>query len=276
MLENDLNQQQVDQFIEDGFVHLEEVVPAEVVAAGQEAIWSDIGMRREDPASWTAPVVRVLPTDARPFSAAFENPRLFTAFDQLVGVGRWQHRPHLGQFVVRFPHHADPDDTGWHVDESFPPQGRVDADFDYSHWRVNLLSRVRALLLLFLFSDVGPDDGPTRIRVGSHLDVPSLLRPAGLEGLPFSMATTRAAQASASRRVTLATGRAGDVYLCHPFLVHAGQSVEGGSPRLVSQTPLVSQEPVILDQPAEADSPIESAIRRGLMDRAHDTSSGPR
>jgi len=268
MVENALHQQEVDRFVADGFVRLDAVVPAEVVAAGQEAIWSDIGMRPGDPGSWTAPVVRVVPSDARPFSAAFDNPRLFTAFDQLVGVGRWQHRPHLGQFIVRFPHRAEPSDTGWHVDESFPAEGRVDAHLDFSHWRVNVLSRVRALLLLFLFSDVGPHDGPTRIRVGSHLDVPSLLHPAGVEGLPFSIATRLAAQASASRPVTLATGRAGDVYLCHPFLVHAGQSVKGQNPRVVSQTPLVSEEPVILDQPAEADSPVESAIRRGLMEQA--------
>jgi hypothetical protein len=30
-----------------------------------------------------------------------------------------------------------------------------------------------------LFSDVGEDDAPTRIRVGSHLDVPAALAAAG-------------------------------------------------------------------------------------------------
>ena len=37
----------------------------------------------------------------------------------------------------------------------------------------------RALLMLFLFSEVGEDDAPTRIRVGSHLDVPPVLAPHG-------------------------------------------------------------------------------------------------
>lgn len=37
--------------------------------------------------------------------------------------------------------------------------------------------------MLFLFSDVGEDDAPTRIRVGSHLDVPAALAPAGDEGM---------------------------------------------------------------------------------------------
>ena len=33
----------------------------------------------------------------------------------------------------------------------------------------------------------------------------------------------------------LATGTAGDVYLCHPFLVHAAQRHRGSSPRVLSQ-----------------------------------------
>ena len=56
---------------------------------------------------------------------------------------------------------------------------------------VNLSSRERALLMLFLFSDVGPDDAPTRIRVGSHLDVPRVLEPAGEAGLPYQQVVPR-------------------------------------------------------------------------------------
>ena len=245
MIESPLTETEVDQFIEDGYLHLGAVVPKEVVAAGQEIIWSDLKKSPDDPASWTEPVARVFPSDARPFAAAFDNPRLSGAFDQLVGPGRWQPRSHLGLFVVRFPHRADPTDTGWHVDESFPPDGYLSEAFDFSHWQVNILCRERALLMLFFFSDVGPDDAPTRLRVGSHLDVPALLRPAGSTGMSFSRATALAAKASQSRPVTFATGRAGDVYLCHPFLVHGVQSVRGGNPRLMSQTPLLSKEPVI-------------------------------
>jgi len=38
--------------------------------------------------------------------------------------------------------------------------------------------------MLFLFSDVGEDDAPTRILVGSYLDAPRILEPAGDERLP--------------------------------------------------------------------------------------------
>jgi hypothetical protein len=41
------------------------------------------------------------------------------------------------------------------------------------------------LLMLFLFSDVGIDDAPTRIRVGSHMDVARFLAPAGEDGRSY-------------------------------------------------------------------------------------------
>jgi len=39
--------------------------------------------------------------------------------------------------------------------------------------------------MLFLFTDVGLDDAPTRIVAGSHLDVPPVLEPIGDAGMHF-------------------------------------------------------------------------------------------
>jgi hypothetical protein len=50
-------------------------------------------------------------------------------------------------------------------------------------WRANVSSKGRALLMLFLFSDIGEADAPTRIRVGSHADIARTLAPAGDAGL---------------------------------------------------------------------------------------------
>ncbi len=43
--------------------------------------------------------------------------------------------------------------------------------------------------------------------------------------------------------VVAIAGLAGDVYLCHPFLVHAAQSHLGTTPRFLAQLPLYSTEP---------------------------------
>jgi hypothetical protein len=167
----------------------------------------------------------------------------------------------LEPFPVRFPHPDDPGDAGWHVDLSFPGE---DCDpnerHDFSAWRVNVTSRGRALLMLFLFSDVGTDDAPTRIRVGSHADMAKFLAPAGDAGMSRMVLDG----VGADRSVALATGGAGTVYLCHPFLVHAAQRHRGAVPRFMAQPPLALAEPYRLQRDDGGYSPVEIAIRRAL------------
>ena len=50
-------------------------------------------------------------------------------------------------------------------------------------WRANVFSKRLALLMLFLFSGVDEQDAPTRIRVGSHVDIARQLAAAGEAGL---------------------------------------------------------------------------------------------
>lgn len=188
-------------------------------------------------------------------------PVLHQAFDRLVGKGRWEARDGLGTFAVRFPHRVDPGDAGWHVDASFPGDDcNPNEQSDFSAWRVNVTSRGRALLMLFLFSDVGEDDAPTRIRTGSHMDMARHLEPAGEAG----MAHMNLSQMSANQPIALATGEAGTVYLCHPFLVHAGQRHRGSMPRFMAQPPLGLREPYRLNREDGVYSPVEMSIRQAL------------
>jgi hypothetical protein len=176
-------------------------------------------------------------------------------------VGRWFPRPSLGGFPIRFPHPDDPGDTGWHVEGGYLPDGGEDS------W-VNLRSRDRALLMLFLFSDVDQADAPTRIKLGSHLDVPPFLLPTGEDGMPaatLAQLMERAGRLDApDRTLALATGAAGDVYLCHPFLVHAAQPHHSSTPRFMAQPPLHPRGLLDLHRPDGAFSPVERAGRLGL------------
>lgn len=128
----------------------------------------------------------------------------------------------------------------------------------------NVRSRDRALLMLFLFTGVAEDDAPTRIRTGSRLDVPRVLAPCGEAGASMPRAAPATVAASAHRPVALATGRAGDVFLRRPFLVHAARPHHGTAPRLLAQPPLCPAVPLELERADGAYSPAESAIRRGL------------
>jgi hypothetical protein len=255
----ELSSGEIDQFIEEGYVRLDHAFPRELADECCEFLWRATGCEPGNPATWTQPVVRLGYLGQEPFRRAVNTPRLHAAFDQLVGPGRWLPRADLGTFPIRFPSLDAPGDDGWHIDASFPGE---DPNSFFS-WRVNVASRGRALLMLFLFSNVRQDDAPTRLRVGSHLDVARLLEPEGDAGLSFIEVAQRL-DSTSGRPVALATGEAGTVYLCHPFLVHAAQPHRGTQPRFMAQPPLHPAQPLQLHREDGAYSPVERAIRRGL------------
>lgn len=248
-----LNLGEIDSFVRDGFIRIKGAFPRLVAEQGRALLWKEMGLSADEPAGWSQAVIRLPGSGAEPFDRAVNTERLHRSFDQLVGPGRWIKRSGLGTFPIRFPHLPEPGDTGWHCDGSF-------GDWLY---RLNLRSRGRALLMLFVFSDIGPEDAPTRIRVGSHLDVPPILAPAGEEGMSFLDLAKRLG-ATSTRPIAYATGSGGDVYLCHPFLVHAAQPHRGTEPRFIAQPPLEPAQDLQIEKPDRAYSPVERAIRLGL------------
>ena len=233
----ELSTAQIEQFITDGFVRIDEAFPRALADAALAILWNATGCSPDDPATWTQPVIRLGMFTQPPFIEVANTPRLHAAFDQLVGRGRWRQPAAMGTFPVRFPSAVDPGDAGWHVDVSFATDTP-----DFLSWRANVHSKGRALLMLFLFSDVGERDAPTRIRVGSHADIARQLAPAGERGLTLRELAADGFAGSAHRPVVNATGDAGTVYLCHPFLVHAAQLHEGERPRFLAQPPLLPQD----------------------------------
>jgi hypothetical protein len=258
-----LSDAQIQQFIRDGYAKIEEAFPRGLADECRSILWRDTGCNESDPMTWTKPVIRLGIYEQEPFVRAANTSVLHTAFDQLVGPERWLPRMNLGTFPIRFPSSADPGDAGWHVDTSFPPETGDAADF--MNWHVNVTSKGRALVMLFLLSDVGKKDAPTRIRVASHLDVARILAPAGESGLSLRDLAVNSFAESARRREVLATGEAGTVYLCHPFLVHAAQRHRGVRPRFLAQPALVPRQPFLLARADDAYSPVEQAIRIALQ-----------
>ena len=172
---------------------------------------------------------------------------------QLLDPDDWLPRPDLGLFVVRFPTDVDPGDAGWHIDSSFEA-----AD---GRWFVNYRSRGRGLLLLCLLSDVGADDAPTRILPGSHRKMPPLLRPFGDEGV-FGL---HAPLPAPSGPIELATGEAGDIYVCHPFLVHAASWPHRGiAPRFVAQPPIALVDALHIRADVGDLSPVARVVRSAI------------
>jgi hypothetical protein len=254
---------ELDQFITDGYVAVREAVAADVITDCQDILWKELatrGVNRADRSTWTGPVIRLNSPGDGPFVAAGTAHALWGAYDQLLGAGTWwKHQGLGGTIPVRFPSEQDPGDAGWHIDGSFDgPDG--------SYW-VNVRSKKRGLLVLFLLTDVDDRSAPTRILKGSHLDVPRVLAPVGEEGISFAHVASRLPRSTFNRQRVLATGKAGDVYVCHPFLVHAASwPHRGRQARMIAQPGVGIREPFALrEEAAEGDvCPVEAAILRGL------------
>jgi hypothetical protein len=249
----------IERFIVDGFLVVRGAVDTGIVQTCVASIDDGLrvrGIDPHDPATWTKPVVRFSCPEGPAFAAAGTSPAICEVYDDLLGPDGWIRRPGVGgQIPVRFPSAIDPGDAGWHFDGSYDVGGQ---------WWANVRSRGRALLALFLFTDVGEHDAPTEILVGSHLDVPRLLLPFGERGIFHGDVELQ--RSTFRRRSVRATGRAGDVYVCHPFLVHRATWPHlGTGPRMLAQPAIDHHHPFGLrdDVPVCA---VERAILHGLRD----------
>jgi hypothetical protein len=245
---------EVDRFIREGYVAVRGAVDAETAAACREMIWQGMarrGVSRDDPATWP-PLVEIDDLLAAPFVAAGMSPALTAAYNELIGAGRWSPLTDVGAaVVVRFPS-EDRANAGYHIEGSYYGPGG---------WWVNVRSRARGLLALFLFTDVGPDDAPTRLVCGSHLMVPEFLAPYGEEGTCADAEFWRPSVLCLP--VAHATGSAGDVFLCHPFIVHtATWPHRGVGPRMIAQPAVHVADGFALD--GRDPSPVARAIAAGL------------
>jgi hypothetical protein len=243
-------------FIRDGYAAVRGAVDAATVAACRDLVWEGLarrGVRGDDPLSWPSLVV-FDDLGGGPFTAAGMAPALTAAYDELIGPGRWSPLLRAGDaVVVRFP-------AGDRANASFHIEGSYEGP-DGERWWVNVRSRARGLLALFLFTDVGEDDAPTRLLAGSHLVVPKFLAPYGEAG------TNADAQlwypSTLGRPVMHATGSAGDVFLCHPFIVHtATWPHRGAGPRMIAQPAVHAANGFTLD--GTDPSPVARAIVAGL------------
>ncbi len=254
-----LSKEQIEQFIYDGFVRIDNAFSNEVSNAALDILWQDIPFDRSNPESWTEPVIRLGMYSQEPFIKSLNTPFLYAIFDELLGSDTWIPCKSVGTFPVRFPAGKQPNDTGKHVDVSFPGSEPE----NYFTWRANIKSKGRALLMLVLYSDVSSDDAPTVIYRQSHLDVAKLLYPEGDKGLSFLEIAARLNDLP-NRDEVLATGKAGTIYLCHPFLVHSAQSHKGINPKFMAQPPLLLRGELNLTDSKSGFSPVERAIRLAI------------
>ncbi|MFE0748825.1 phytanoyl-CoA dioxygenase family protein [Gordonia sp. NPDC058843] len=227
-----------DTFIANGFIKIERPDLRLAADRARTGLWAQLGLPAADPESWSEPVRWASDmVGAGPFAALANSPELAETLDAICGVGGWTPRGALGNIPVRFPLPPTVDDRGWHIDANTPN--------DDGSWVVS--RRSHTVLVLTLLSEVGPADAPTRIRVGSHHDAVHVLDDRGQS--PFDVGPPLE-EASRNRPIAYATGSPGDVYVVHPFTVHAADEHRGVTPRFMAQGPVMLTSPLSRDSAA--------------------------
>jgi len=246
-----LTDSDVDQFLTRGFVAVRDCFTRAAAEEFTRPVWDRLGYAADDPSTWAEPVIHLAGRrrlDVREFA-----PKAWAAVCDLVGGERRisPDRPYTWNdgFIVNLWQGADepwapasPASPGWHKDGDF-----------FRHF---LDSPEQGLLTLVLWSDVHHQGGATFVAADSVGPVARFLaahpegaypfpQPPGIDDAPvFSFADL----AAPCREFAEATGRAGDVYLLHPYILHAKSQNMLRLPRIITNPPLALAEPMRFDR----------------------------
>jgi hypothetical protein len=253
-----LSRNEIDQFIERGFVMLRDAFSRAAARRVRDDVWKRMELREEEPSGWNRSMVHVrTPFGGPPYDEIF-TPRLHGAFDDLMGAGGWKNLDTGLGWYVAFPGHDAPPwhvpRTGWHVEGDF--QHRVDSP----EW---------GLVPVFLFSDIGPGDGGTVIAQGTHRTTARILAAADAAGMGEAELNRRVAERPFEDVVEM-NGSAGDVALMHPFVAHTRSINTGKSVRFICNGQYRLKERMTLRRADAGDhTPVERAVVAALMDVPH-------
>jgi hypothetical protein len=275
-----LTEQQAAQFVEQGYVVIRGCFSREAAREYTDSIWTRLGYAPDDPTTWAQPSIH-MPShrdiDIRQFA-----PRAWGAVCDLVGGAQRVHPYQWNDgFIVNLSEGAEkpwqpasPASRGWHKDGDF-----------FRHF---LDSPEQGLLTLVLWSDVRHQGGATFVAADSVGPVARFLaeHPEGAypPDVPWTGVEPRPVPFGWAELVSQcgdfveATGEAGDVYLLHPFILHAKAQNVLRVPRFITNPPVHLVEPMRFDRadPGEF-SLVERAVLRGLgVDRYPFAARGPR
>lgn len=264
-----LSPQQVDQFLNRGFCVVKDAFSRERAEAWTDKIFPRLGYDAKDPSTWEQHRIH-MPAHER-ISAAEFAPKAWGAMCELLGgEDRTQSATWGDSFIVNLGQAEDeekwqppsPQVDGWHKDGDF-----------FRHF---LDSPEQGLLTIVLWSDVLSRGGSTFVAADSVPIVARFLaqHPEGITPGGFDF---KAMIAECTDFVE-ATGEVGDVYLLHPYILHASSRNALRKPRYITNPPVSLKEPMNFNRANPEDySLVERAILRGLgVDRLHFQPTAPR
>jgi len=243
-----------DGFGATGIVKIEGAFGAREARRMRDVVWNELrgryGIERADAATWNLHPPTGLRSSKR--NGAFApicSPVVAERLDSLFGAGNWRRPKHFGNVLVTMPSAGE-----WRV-----PHRVWHTDFVPTLLNGHPSGCLPACKLWALVDDVEPGGGGTPQLAGSHLAFPRYLQRTGeldqtrarngfLRSHPWLRALSRDDGArdrndtfmrvgadvdGVALRVVECTGRAGDVYLTHPWLFHSIATNASQRPRLM-------------------------------------------
>jgi hypothetical protein len=264
-----LSDEQAAAFLDKGYIVLRECFSPEAAAEYTKTVWTRLGYDRDDPSTWAEPAIHMpghRDVDIKEFA-----PKAWSAVCDLLGGEERIAQPYTwgDGFIVNLWQGADrpwspasPQSPGWHKDGDF-----------FRHF---LDSPEQGLLTLVLWSEVRHQGGATFVAADSVGPVARFLadHPEGVlpDGFPIPELIGQCTD------FVEATGRAGDVFLLHPYILHAKAQNVLRLPRFITNPPVTLAEPMRFDRPDPGEySLVERAVLRALgVDRYAFAPAAPR
>jgi hypothetical protein len=263
-----LTDEQAEHFLEHGFVVVHDCFTPDAAAELTGSIWTRLGYDPDDQSTWAEPSIH-MPSHRQLDVKEFAPKAWLAACDLVGGADRVQEPFAWGDgFIVNLYQGAD---EPWQPASAQSPGWHKDGDF-FRHF---LDSPEQGLLTLVLWSDVEHQGGATFVAGDSVGPVARYLadHPEGV--LPSEFPTRELVNQCTN--FAEATGRVGDVFLLHPFILHAKAQNNRRLPRFITNPPVHLAEPMRFDRSDGDYSLVELAILRGLgVDRFDFAPTAPR
>jgi hypothetical protein len=251
-----ITEEQAQQFLERGFIVLHDCFSRETAEEWISRAWRRLGYDPSDPNTWEKP--RVQMPNANFVTLEELAPKAWgAAMDLAGGRDRLEDPCRIADgFIINF---GIGKDRPWEDPSATSPGWHKDGDF-FRHF---LDSPEQGLLTLIYWTDVEHRGGGTFVACDSVGPVARYLaaHPEGtiLREFNFGSLVTEC------KDFLETSARVGDIYLLHPFILHASSQNLSGKPRFLTNPPIHLKEPMNLNwENPEEFSLIERAVLRGL------------
>lgn len=252
-----LTLEQVDFFMENGYVVIKQAFSKEKADHFTSAMWIRLGIDPNDQSTWTQERIH-MPTHTKEEVSKFA-PKAWDAMLDLLGSEDRIDEPSAtwgDSFIVNLGSEKDTGNLQTAVNPKDLNNWHVDGDF-FVHF---LDSPEQALLVIPLYSDIKPSGGGTVIAPDGIDMIAQYLaaHPEGVlpTGLSFTPSTTTYAnpkedpgywshlkEIQRCEKFVELTGEIGDVILMHPLMLHSASKNHLRIPRIITNPPVALREP---------------------------------